>query len=204
MAENVVVVLFKNESEGFQAATELKNAAAGNDYTISQLALVQKKDGKVSAVDGFDTGVKTSDDTWRGMLIGGLVGILGGPIGMLLGMSYGGLIGASIDLADASDGASMLEQVSTKLQDGETAVIALIQEQDESILDMKLSKFQAEILRCDAAVVAQEVEEAREAEKELQKQAKAQMRAQKKADREQRIQEKRSKIKADFKSHKNK
>ena len=198
MSENVVVALFNVESEGFQAATELRSSMKGNDYTISQLVLVQKKDGKITPVDGFDSGVNTTDDTWYGMLIGGLIGILGGPLGMLLGMSYGGLIGATFDLDDAADNASMLEQVSAKLEDGETAVVALVQEQDESILDLKLSKYDATILRCDAAVVAQEVEEARATEKELQKQAKAQMKAQKKADREQKIQEKRNKIKADF------
>ena len=198
MAENVVVALFNVESEGFQAATELRNSMAGNDYTISQLALVQKKDGKISPVDAFDSGVNTTDDTLYGMLIGGLIGILGGPLGMLLGMSYGGLIGATIDFGDAVDSSSLLEQVSGKLEDGETAIIAVVQEQDESILDNKLSKFDTVILRCDAAVVAQEVEEARFAEEELQKQAKAQMKAQKKADREQKIQEKRNKIKADF------
>ena len=198
MAENVVVALFNVESEGFQAATELRSSMKGNDYTISQLVLMQKKDGKITPADGFDSGVNTTDDTLYGMLLGGLIGILGGPLGMLLGMSYGGLIGATVDFVDATDNLSVLEQVSAKLEEGETALIALVQEQDESILDLKLSKYNATILRWDAAVVAQEVEEAQIAERELQKQAKAQIKAQKRADREQKIQEKRNRIQASF------
>ena len=196
--ENVVVAIFKNESEGFQAATELKNTAVGGNYTISQLELVQKKYGRIDTVDGFDTGVDTTDDSMQGMLIGGLIGILGGPLGVLLGMSWGGLIGVAVDAGDAADDISLLEQVSGKLEDGDTAIIALVREENENVIDSLLSKFDVEIIRFDAAVIAQEVEEAKEAEKELKKHAKRELKAQKKADRKQKIEEKRGKIKNSF------
>lgn len=198
MTENVLIALFDVESEAYQAATELKSAAASEDYIISQLALVTKKDGKLFPADGFDTGIQTSNDTAGGALVGVLLGILGGPIGMLLGASYGALIGGAVDASDAAQNASLLEQVTGKLYDDSTAIIALVQEEDESALDAKLSKFRTTIVREDAAIVAEEVEEARQVERELQRQAREKLRAEKKESREQRIQERRNKIQADF------
>ncbi len=204
MAENVITVLFEVESEAFQAATELKNSHQSDGYVVSQVALVKKENGKVSPCDGFDTGAVTTDDTINGMLIGGIIGILGGPIGMLLGGSYGALIGSALDMGDALDGASLIEQVCGKLQDGDTALIALVQEENEEALDNKLSKFKATIVRHDAAVVAVEVEEAAKVQKELEREAKRQMKAEKKEERSKKIEEKRSELKANFEAFKNK
>ena len=204
MTENVLITLFDVESEAYQAATELKSAAVSEDYIISQLALITKKDGKITPVDGFDTGIQTSNDTAGGALVGGLVGILGGPLGMLLGASYGALIGGTIDAGDAVQNASVLEQVTHKLGDDCTAIIALVQEENESVLDAKLSRFQATIVREDAAIVAEEVEEARQVERELQRQAREKLRAEKKENREQKLQERRKKIQADFAAFKEK
>ena len=43
------------------------------------------------------------DDTWKGSLIGSLVGVLGGPLGVLLGGSMGMLIGGAVDANDMMD-----------------------------------------------------------------------------------------------------
>ena len=204
MTENVLIALFDIESEAYQAVTELKSVAVTEDYIISQLALVTKKDGKITPADGFDTGIQTSNDTAGGALVGGLIGILGGPLGMLLGASYGALIGGTIDTGDALQNASMLEQVTGKLGDDSVAIIALVQEENESVLDAKLSKFQITIVREDAAIVAEEVEEARQVERELQRQAREKLRAERKENREQKIQERRSKLQADFAALKDK
>ncbi len=204
MSENVVTVLFKVESEAFQAATELKNAPASDDYVLSQVALVKKQNGIVTPCDGFDSGAVTSDDTLNGLLIGSLVGILGGPLGVLLGGTYGALIGSTVDAGDALDGASLIEQVCGKLTNGDIALIALAQESNEDALNAKLSKFDVTIIRHDAAVVAVEVEEAVKVAKELEREAKRQLKAEKKEERSKKIEEKRSELKANFESFKSK
>ena len=198
MKENVLIAVFEVESEAYQAATELKNYSGNDDFLISQLALVKKVGGNVIPVDSFDTGIDTRDDTVSGALIGGFIGILGGPLGMLLGGSYGALIGSAFDADDASTGATLIEQVTTKMPEGVTAAVALVQEEDEGVLDSILSRFKTTIIRKDAAAVAEEVEEVKAVQKELQRQAREELRSQRKADREQRINERREKIKADF------
>lgn len=196
--ENVLMVLFEVESEAYQALAELRHDAVNSSYTISQMGLVKNKEGRILPCEGFDSGVDTRDDMVKGGLIGGLLGILGGPIGMLFTGSMGALIGSVKDSSDAEKNVSMLERVSGKMEEGNVALIALVQEEDESILNRCLSKFKTETIRWDAAVIAEEVEEAQKLEKEMKRQAKERMRDQKKEEYRQNLEQKRAKIHADF------
>ena len=87
--EKIISVLFKVESEGYQAMTELRNAPEAEDYIVSQAALIKKENGVIHVLDSFDTGIETENDTLIGGIVGGLIGILAGPLGMLLGSSLG-------------------------------------------------------------------------------------------------------------------
>ena len=72
------------------------------------------------------------------------------------------------------------------------------------MLDNKLSAYKTTIARFDAAVVAQEVEAAREMQKEMARQAKADLRKQRKEDFKGKVEEKRKNLKAHFDSVKSK
>ena len=196
--QNVIIGLFEIESEGFQAITELKQNPGDEKSFISQAALLKKDAGQVKVLDSFDTGVTTSDDMALGGLMGMCVGILGGPIGMLLGGSLGSLTGMTVDAADAVDNASMIEQIAGKLEDGAVALIGLTDEEDEGVLDEKLSKYKTVIARFDAAVVAQEVDAAREMQAEMEHQALEKLRKQKTDEFKSKVEAHRDKMKAHF------
>ena len=196
--ENVAVVVFNVESEGYQAFTELQQASIANDYTVYQFALVKREGDRIVPCNMGDSGANTADDTMAGLLIGSIVGILGGPLGVLLGGTWGAAIGSTMDLSDAANDESMLEVVAEKIYDNDIALIALVQEEDTAAFDALFEKFDCVIARYDAADIAVQVEEAREAEKALRHQAKAALKAQKKADRKERREEHRAAIKASF------
>lgn len=202
--QNVIVTLFNVESEGYQAITELKNNPGSDASFVSEAALIRKTGTSYNVLDGFDTGAHSTNDTVKGTLIGMCVGILGGPIGMLLGAGIGSLAGMSMDADDVSLGTSMLEQIISKIQDGDLALIALADEEDESILDAKLTRYDATMIRCDAAVVAQEVVKAQEMEKEMERQTKQELRKQKKEENKEKVETQRNKIKASFAARKEK
>jgi hypothetical protein len=204
MAQNIIVTLFEVESEGFQALTEFKQDPGTEAAFIAQAVLVKKENGAMKTLDGFDTGANTRDDMAAGSVVGALFGILGGPIGVLLGGSYGALIGSAFDTTDAVGNACLIEQIAGKLVDGEVAMIALVSEQDETILDRRLGKFNATIARFDAAVVAAEVEEAQKMAEEMARQARKELRDEKKSARKEKVAEKRAKISADFDAFKGK
>lgn len=180
--KNVVVAVFGVESEGFQALSELRQSAEGESYLVSAAALIKKTGDACFYLDGFDTGAHTTDNTLKGGLIGMVVGLLGGPIGVLLGGSYGTLIGATMDTGDAVFGASMLDQIADKLDDGMVALVALVAEESPDAIDAKLSEYYTVIARFDAEAVAEEVDKAYEAQAEMARLAKIELRKQQEAE----------------------
>lgn len=198
--ENVAIVIFNVESEGYQAFTKLEQAPVTYGYAVSQFDLVKREGDRLVPCNRGDSGINTTDDKWRGLLIGSLVGVLGGPLGVLLGGAWGATIGIAADASDAVDNESMIEAIARKMYDGEVALIALVQENDgdPEPFDLLFEGLDCTIIRYDAADVAAEVDEAREAEKELQRQAKEAVKAQRKADRQQKVAEHRASLKASF------
>ena len=135
-------------------------------------------------------------------LIGGMMGIIGGPLGMLFGGSIGALTGSAVDASDEIHNASLIEKVTEQLVDGEIVLIALEQETEDGTAQKMLSKFDVSIVEEDAAEVAEEVERAIEAQKEMEREARAKLREAKKEDRRQKIEEHRAKLSADFETFK--
>lgn len=176
MKENLILANYKVESEAYQALSELRRETSNANYTISQAVIVKKENDKLAVMDGFVNGTTAGDDTWKGGLIGSLVGILGGPLGVLLGGSMGMLLGGAVDAGDLADSASLLEKAGDSVLNGETAIILLAQEDYETALTAKLNRFEVSITRFDAAEVAAEVEHAREIEKQMAKEAREKMR----------------------------
>ena len=179
MSENLVLVNYKVESEAYQALSELKRDTANANYTISQAVIVKRENGQLNTMDGFINGKDANDDTVTGSLIGGLVVILGGPIGILLGGSVGMLIGGAVDASGLVKDASLLEKAGDSIAEGETAIILLAQEEYETALTAKLNDFDVTITRFDAAEVAAEVEHAREVERQMAKETREKLREEK-------------------------
>ncbi len=179
MNENLVLVNYKVESEAYQALSELKRDTANANYTISQAVIVKRENGRLNTMDGFINGRDAGDDTLTGSLIGGLLGVLGGPIGVLLGGSVGMLIGGAVDAGGIVKDASLLEKAGDSIAEGETAIILLAQEEYETALTAKLNDFDVTITRFDAAEVAAEVEHAREVERQMARETREKLREEK-------------------------
>ena len=204
MAENIIVVNFDVESEAYQALSELRHASVTPGYVVSQACIIKKEGGRILLQDEFDTGVETTDDTHRGGVIGGLVGILGGPLGILLGGGMGALIGSAVDTADTAKNASLIEKVCEAIPDDETTLIALASELEPIALDAGFAKFSAHLTRFDAAEVAEEVEKAEELQRQMEKEARQKLREEKKENHKQKVESRRAKIQADFEAFKSK
>ena len=194
MAENIVIATYEVESEAYQALSEIKHETTNANYTISQAVIVKKENGQLNMRDGFGSGLVT-DDTWKGGLIGSLVGILGGPIGILLGGSVGMMIGGAVDANDAANHISLLERAGECIAEGKTAMLLLAQEDYETALTAKLNSFHVTITRMDAAEVAAELEHAREVEKQLAKDARAKLRAERSESFKATVDQKRNELK---------
>ena len=195
MKDNVVVTIFEVESEAFQAFNELRSKVEGAGYTTAEAALVRNKNGRIDMLDGFTLGPVAGDDTALGIVIGSLVGILGGPIGVLLGASIGGLAGSASDTDRTVDTVNAVAVVADKLFEGETAIIALVRE-DEPAFDAVFSGYKTTIIRYDAADIAADVEELRKLEEQVSAEVADQIKAERKADRAERKAEREAKFAA--------
>lgn len=209
--QNVLTAIFNVESEGYQAFKEIQDGFAAEQYFIPQMALVKKNYGYLKTLDSYESPLLTDGQTFGGGLFGSLIGVLGGPIGMLLGGTTGALIGATGDAVTSEAATTLLDNVVEKLTDGTVAIVALVNEENEADLDAVLTKFDAIVLRRDIAFVAEEVDEAKRLELEVQKQVREQWKADKKKelhaksqDFQASIQAKIDQAKADFEAFKEK
>ncbi|HEL1593708.1 TPA: DUF1269 domain-containing protein [Streptococcus suis] len=193
--ENVVVSIFRIESEAFQAFSELKQFGQTENTKLAQVSIVKAENGIINVKDNFDLMNSLENDYFKGGLIGSLVGILGGPLGVLLGFAAGGMIGASIGSDKELANSALITTVSENLTNGEVAIIALVQENDESVLNAIFEKYQTHIARWNVATVLAEVESALQIQQDLAHQAKARLIADKKEARH----EKFGKLRADIK-----
>ncbi len=202
--DNVLTAIFKVESEGFQAFSEIQNSLKNELYLIPQMALVKYEQGKLQVLDKYDSPELEDGKVFGGGLFGSLLGVLGGPIGMLLCGTTGAAIGMVSSSADGEAASSLLEDVCNKLEDGTVAIVALVCEENENHLDSFLSKFDTQILRRDALFVAEEVAETKRMEEDMKEKVRARMRARKKEEITTSIQQKLDKIKAHFNAFKEK
>lgn len=200
--DNVLTVIFNVESEGFQAFTEIQGSLVKELYFVPQMALVKRTGNHLTTLESYESPALGNGKTFGGGLFGSLLGIIGGPVGMLLGGTTGALLGVTAAADDSVKVRSLLECVADKMLDGTVAIIALVREEDESPLDNLLSKFDAIIIRRNAIAVVEEVAEAERLAEEMQHQLRAQLRAEKKAARTEAFQKKCDKLKADFEAFK--
>ena len=80
----------------------------------------------------------------------------------------------------------------------EVAIIALVQENDESVLNAIFEKYQVDIARWDVATVAAEIESALKIQEDLEHQAKARLIADKKEARREKFDKLKANIKEKF------
>ena len=97
--EHVIAVTFErdgNAAAGLDALVELDSA--GQIDLNEAAVVVREKDGHVAVKDeipGFRV-----EGTATGGLLGLLIGILGGPLGILIGGATGVVLGSLVDISD--------------------------------------------------------------------------------------------------------
>ncbi len=89
-----------------------------------------------------------------------LIGVLGGPVGVLLGLGAGAAIGAAVDLDRADEGDAVLTQMSMAIPVGSSALIAEVDEYAVEVVDGEMDALGGTITRRPAEEVLAELEAA--------------------------------------------
>src|SRR4029450_11763721 len=121
--ENVVVVRFTEPSRAYQALSVLKKCDAEGRIGLESAAVVERTAaGELRIPESADNVGLVG--TASGSLIGMLVGVLGGPVGVLLGWGSGALIGGAFDVDRAVTSDEALTVLGRAIPPESTAVIA--------------------------------------------------------------------------------
>lgn len=194
--ENIVVSYNKVESEAYQTFTQLKRREGVIGSTmISNAILIKRNGAQLQTLDEYMT---SNENALKGSLIGALIGILGGPIGMLLGLGVGAIVGSISEMDEMETDSSLIGAMTSRLEDGDVAIIALVQETDEKFLDELLNEHETRIVRYDAALITEEVEHAQQLQKEMEKQTRQKLSAERSEERKAKVAAYKEKIKSQF------
>lgn len=173
--ENVLVVGFSDDSSAYEAMTNLQELdSQGQVKVVAAAVVTRREDGRIDVKD--EVGEDSLAGTASGGLVGLLIGILGGPFGVLLGGATGLLIGSLYDMADADDTDSVLSEVSKTVEAGHNAVLAQVVEQSPEVVDTAMARLSGTVVRRPVYDVESEIAAAQEAQREAKKAARKKLR----------------------------
>ena len=160
--QSLLFVKFPEQSQAYEALSELKKRSQGPEHRIVQAAVVEKSiNDDMVYKDGFTTEQEHSNDWFKGGMIGAVVGILGGPCGVLLGGGIGSLIGAVVTGDKINDQSKIIDGKLDSIEAENPFIIALIDENDQRSLDQTFYEIDERIVirRSKAEDVANEIAE---------------------------------------------
>ena len=172
--ENVIAVTFEEDSNAYLALTALKELDTQHQLDLSEAAVViRHEDGHIETKD--EVGGAAVTGTATGGVIGLLVGILGGPFGILIGGATGLLIGSLFDVDDDDDTESVLSDISRSVQVGRTSLLAEVDEPSPEVVDAAIAKLGGTVLRRSVADVEAEIAAAEEAQRKAKRAARKEL-----------------------------
>ncbi len=172
--ENVIAVTFSEDSSAYEALTQLKELDSQHQVDLDGAAVVaREEDGHVEVKD--EVVDPSYAGTTGGGLVGLIIGILGGPLGILLGGATGVLIGSLFDLDDADDTESALSDISKAVQVGRTALLAEVTEPSTDVVDTAMKRLGGEVLRRSVEDVEAEIAATEKAQREAKREARKQL-----------------------------
>jgi uncharacterized membrane protein len=193
-AHNVIAVSFEDRSKAYEALSELKGAALEGRVDVLSATIVTRDEyGRLSTPESGD--VVAGAATVGGSLIGLMIGVIGGPIGMLFGWTGGLLVGGAFDIHRADRTDSVLGEISRAIPLGGTAVVAEVDEYASVIVDTLMLELGGTVYRRPTDLVLAEIEAAEDAYHKAQKEADRIVREQRKAERRQNAQERMADLK---------
>jgi uncharacterized membrane protein len=140
-----VVVVLPDEVKAYEGSRAFAALHSEGNLTVYSVAVVTKdKNSQILVKDAAESGPL---GIAVGAIVGGLIGIFGGPAGLLAGVASGAVIGGFRDLFNLGLTTKFIEKISTELAPGKTAVIAEVDEGWETPLDSRMAAIGGTVLR---------------------------------------------------------
>lgn len=172
---NVIAVTFAEEANAYEALSRLKDLDSRGDIAVHGAAVVAREpDGKITEKDEF--GEDNYEGTAGGGLLGLLIGVLGGPLGIVIGGATGVLVGSVFDMDDDDDTESALGEISSAIRVGPPGLLADVSEPAPEAVDAVMAHLNGTVLRRSFNDVEAEIAEAEDAQRAAKKKARQELR----------------------------
>lgn len=122
----LILAVFDDESHASDAFQALKSAEKEKVIDLENVVVIHKKEeGKIDVKEAAES---ASGEIGIGALVGGALGLLAGPVGIITFAGAGAILGGlSARLDDAGFDDTRLERFGEALQAGESAILAVIE-----------------------------------------------------------------------------
>jgi len=143
--DKILVVVFDSEQKAVDGCDVLRSLHNDGSITLYAMAVIAKNaQGEASIKQGPDPGPLGSV---VGLVAGGLIGLIGGPVGMTVGAGIGAMGGVLSDMWVLGVGEDFLEDVERQLQPGKSAVVAEVWEDWVIPVDTKIERAGGTVIR---------------------------------------------------------
>jgi uncharacterized membrane protein len=200
--DNVIAVSFPVEANAYEALARLKELDSKDDIGVQgATVVVREEDGRITIKDQI--GQESFEDTAGGGLLGLLVGVIGGPLGVLVGGATGLLVGSLFDEDDDDNTRSVLTDISSSIRVGPPGLLAEVSEQDPTAIDAVMAHLDGTVVRRSVSDVELEIAAAQDAQRAAKKKARDELREARHKQRKDEIDAKIAQLKAKLPGHKN-
>ncbi len=168
--ENVVVLTASNLNAAQTILQDVRRLEDETAFGLEAAAIVEAtEEGGIVIVEQEEKG--GAGATAAGVLVGGILGLLTGPLGLVVGGASGALLGSVIDAADAQDARTIVDDVTRSVPPGRAAVVAAVVESTPDPLNRVVADHGATLVRRPRADVERELLAAEEAVLAVQRRA---------------------------------
>ena len=167
MADRVIVAVFATQNQAYDTAARMQRLDDDGIIKVKRGAIATK-DAKGNLTIPDSKHVGSAWGLLGGGLIGGLLGAMLGPValaagaaasaavsaataGAVVGTVGGGALGAAADLTEFGLDQSFIDDVTTQLYPGDTALIVEVDEGSTEPVDHVVSEYGGRIYRSDLA-----------------------------------------------------
>jgi len=149
----LLVAVFDNETAAKAGLQALRVLHAAGDITLYATGLLARDaKGAIRVEKSMDPG---ASGMVTGLAVGSLIGLLGGPVGLAIGAMTGTVAGAVRDFWVAGVGLDFIEEATQHLQPGKVALVAEIEEEWITPVDLALQAVGGHVLRRTRTDVAE-------------------------------------------------
>lgn len=160
--ENVIVLTFRGSDRARASLGALRRLHGAGEIRLQAVAVVERtEDGCPVVIDQAEDVQITATAT--GGVIGGIIGLLGGPAGLLIGGATGAVVGSLVHIAEVESSDGMLRTFASAVPRGHAATIAVVDEPAPAPVDALAAELGVAPSRRSRDEVELEIAEAEEA-----------------------------------------